>query len=123
MKMNLKSAVTQNKPGKTGCAAVATRLLNLALIITMMLIAGSVAALAQQSSSQFATGLTTPAGGLILSGSAINPATGNPFRHLWTADAANGFCRLDPDVDTAATHAINPTTCLSTVAGGAFNAA
>jgi hypothetical protein len=101
----------------------AARLFSLALLITMMLMAESTAAMAQQTSSQFATGLTTPQGGLILSGTAINPATGNPFRHLWTADAANGFCRLDPDVDTAAAHAINPATCLSTVAGGAFNAA
>src|SRR5262245_50449434 len=76
----------------------------LALTITAVLTAGSITAMAQQTSSQFATGLTTPAGGLVLSGSAINPATGNPFRHLWTADAANGFCRLDPDVDTAAAH-------------------
>jgi hypothetical protein len=108
---------------KAAVLRVAARILSLALVITMMLMAGSSAALAQQSSSQLATGLTTPAGGLVLSGSAINPATGNPFRHLWTADAANGFCRLDPDVDSAAAHAINPATCLSTVAGGAFNAA
>src|SRR5215470_19624956 len=95
----------------------------LALTIAFVLMAASSLAMAQQTSTQFATGLTTPAGGLVLSGSAINPATGNPVRHLWTADAANGFCRLDPDVDTPAAHAINPATCLSTVAGGAFNAA
>src|SRR5215471_2502270 len=93
------------------------------IAFTTIFFASFAVALAQQTSSQFATGLTTPAGGLVLSGSAINPATGNPFRHLWTADAANGFCRLDPDVDTPAAHAINPATCLSTVAGGAFNAA
>jgi uncharacterized repeat protein (TIGR01451 family) len=108
---------------RSAVLTVAARILSRAFVITMMLIAGNIAAMAQQSSSQFATGLTTPAGGLVLSGTAINPATGNPFRHLWTADAVNGFCRLDPDVDSAAAHAINPATCLSTVAGGAFNAA
>ena len=104
-------------------SSVTARLLSLALVIMIMLISASSAVLAQQTSSQFATGLTTPQGGLVLSGTAINPATGNPFRHLWTADAANGFCRLDPDVDTPATHTLTSATCLSTVAGGAFNAA
>ncbi len=108
---------------RTATFTVLMRLLILAFAITIVLMAGSSMALAQQTSTQFATGLTTPQGGLVLSGTAINPATGNPFRHLWTADAANGFCRLDPDVDTPAAHAINPATCLGTVAGGAFNAA
>src|SRR5215472_17221901 len=94
-----------------------------AISVSVVLMAGSSTAMAQQTSSQFATGLATPQGGLVLSGTAINPATGNPFRHLWTADAANGLCRLDPDVVTAAAHAVNPATCLSTVAGAAFNAA
>jgi hypothetical protein len=93
------------------------------LSVLVLLSASSTIAMAQQTASLFATGLTTPQGGLVLSGTAINPATGNPFRYLWTADAANGFCRLDPDVDTPAAHAINPATCLSTVAGAAFNAA
>src|SRR5215472_11622656 len=96
--------------------------LMLALSITVALTAGGATAMAQQTATQFATGLTTPQGGLILSGTAINPATGNPFRHLWTADAVNGLCRLDPDVDTPDVHKINPATCVSTVAGAAFNA-
>ena len=102
--------------------AVAGRLLSLALVLTMMLIGASSAALAQQTSSQFVTGLATPQGGLVLSGTAVNPATGNPFRHLWTADAVNGLCRIDPDVDTPAAQTINHATCVSTVAGAAFNA-
>src|SRR5215472_10488056 len=84
----------------------------------MLLVAGAATA---QTSAQFASGLVTPQGGLVLSGTAINPATGKPFRHLWTADAVNGLCRLDPDVDTVGLHAINATTCLNTVAGAAFN--
>ena len=101
---------------------LAARFLSLALMITMMLIGASSAALAQQTSSQFVTGLPTPQGGLVLSGTAINPATGNPFRHLWTADAVNGLCRIDPDVDTPAAQSINHATCVSTVAGAAFSA-
>src|SRR5215469_8132935 len=93
----------------------------LALSVTILTGGGSTA-MDQQTSTQFADGLTTPQGGLVLSGTAINPATGNPFRHLWTADAANGLCRLDPDVDTPDVHKINPATCVSTVAGAAFNA-
>src|SRR5215471_11336761 len=85
----------------------------LALSVTVLTGGGSTA-MAQQTSTQFADGLTTPQGGLVLSGPAINPATGNPFRHLWTADAVNGLCRLDPDVDAAGLHAINLATCLST---------
>ena len=93
-----------------------------ALLVAVILMAGSSVAMAQQTIAQFASGLSTPQGGLVLSGSAINPATGNPFRHLWTADAVNGLCRLDPDVDTVGLHAINPATCVNTVAGVAFNA-
>lgn len=97
------------------------RELLIALPLAAMLMAGSVA-MAQQTSTQFASGVITPQGGVVLSGTAINPATGNSFRHLWTADAVNGLCRLDPDVDTVGLHAVNPATCLNTVAGAAFNA-
>lgn len=92
-----------------------------ALSISAM-VAGSSPAMAQQSTTEFAAGVNTPQGGLILAGTAINPATGNPFRHLWTADAVNGLCRLDPDVDTVALHTVNLATCLKTINGTAFNA-
>lgn len=75
-------------------------------------------AMGQATTSQFASGVGTPQGGLVLSGSAINPATGNPFRHLWTADPVNGLCRLDPDVDSTDTHTINLATCLTTISPG-----
>ncbi len=68
-----------------------------------------------QSTTQFASGLTAPQAGVILSGAAVNPATGKPFRHLWSADATNGLCRLDPDLDTAGAHSINPASCLKTI--------
>lgn len=98
------------------------QLLIAGLLVALMLMAGSSVAMAQQTTAQFASGLSTPQGGLVLSGSAINPATGNPFRHLWTADAVNGLCRLDPDVDTVGLHAVNPAICVNTAAGVAFNA-
>ena len=37
-----------------------------------------------QLQTPFATGVTAPAGGLVLSGTAVNPRTGNPYRHLWS---------------------------------------
>ena len=35
---------------------------------------------------KFADGVTAPAGGAVLTGSGINPATGKPYRHLWSGD-------------------------------------
>ena len=97
----------------------ATILLSLFLFALFTL--SSRPAMAQASTSQFASGINTPQGGLVLSGSAINPSTGKAFRHLWTADPTNGLCRLDPDVDSVAVHTINPATCLNSAGGAAFN--
>ncbi|HZS28982.1 MAG TPA: fibronectin type III domain-containing protein [Candidatus Angelobacter sp.] len=66
------------------------------------------------------TGFTLPYGAQVLTGSAINPATGRPFRHLWTADTAFGLCRLDPDLDTGGPFTVNNATCITTVGGTAF---
>lgn len=74
-----------------------------------------------QTGTPFATGVTEPLGGLVLSGTAINPQTQKPYRHLWNSDQAGfGLCRLDPDVDTPGPHAININTCLPFVGGAAF---
>jgi len=71
--------------------------------------------------TEFASGVTSPIGGVVLSGTAINPSTGTPFRHLWTSDLGGfGLCRLDPDVDTPGPHTLNPNTCLAIVAGVQF---
>lgn len=71
--------------------------------------------------TEFASGVTSPIGGLILAGTAINPNTGKPYRHLWTSDLGGfGLCRLDPDVDTSGPHTINPASCLPFVAGVQF---
>ena len=71
------------------------------------------------SNTLLATGFTLPYGAQVLNGSAINPATGKPFRHLWTADSG-GLCRLDPDLDAGAPFTVNTATCITTVAGTAF---
>ncbi|HYX53425.1 MAG TPA: fibronectin type III domain-containing protein, partial [Candidatus Limnocylindrales bacterium] len=74
-----------------------------------------------QVHTPFATGVTEPMGGLVLSGSAVNPQTGRAYRHLWNSDQGGfGLCRLDPDVDTPGPHTVNINTCLPFVAGVAF---
>jgi uncharacterized repeat protein (TIGR01451 family) len=75
-------------------------------------------AYAQTATTLFASGgITRPESGVILSGSAINPSTGQPYRHLWYGDAVNGVCRIDPDVDTPGRHFVNAGTCLHLIFG------
>jgi hypothetical protein len=61
--------------------------------------------------SNTAAAVTAPLGGIVLKGTAINPATGAPFRHLWVDDATSGICRIDPDLDSPGPYAINLQTC------------
>ncbi|HEY2912238.1 MAG TPA: hypothetical protein VGK21_02665 [Candidatus Angelobacter sp.] len=64
--------------------------------------------------------VTLPGPGIILPGTAINPATGIPVRHLWYGDEDQGLCRVDPDLDSAGTspgpdlgaHATSFATCV-----------
>src|SRR5579872_5107012 len=79
-------------------------------------LAAAVAAPAQ-TTNLFVTGVTSPGGGAILPGAALNQNTGQPVRHLWSADNANGLCRVDPDLDTPGAHAINAATCVRTAVG------
>jgi uncharacterized repeat protein (TIGR01451 family) len=72
------------------------------------------------SNTLLSTGFSLPYGAQVLNGSAINPATGKPFRHLWTADTTNGLCRLDPDLDTGGPFTVNAASCITTVSGTAF---
>jgi uncharacterized repeat protein (TIGR01451 family) len=72
------------------------------------------------SDTLLATGFSLPYGAQVLNGSAINPATGKPFRHVWTADTTDGLCRLDPDLDTGAPFTVNAASCITTVSGTAF---
>ena len=58
----------------------------------------------------------------MLYGTALNPITNQPVRHLWVGDATAGLCRMDPDLDSPGPYAINPGTCLAGFAidGGAM---
>ena len=67
-----------------------------------------------------AAAVTAPLGGIILKGTAINPATGAPFRHLWVDDATSGICRIDPDLDSPGPYAINLQTCPFKVNGASI---
>jgi uncharacterized repeat protein (TIGR01451 family) len=93
-------------------------------LIILALLFGLTNAVAQgapptASNTLLATGFTLPYGAQVLTGTAINPATGTPFRHLWTADSG-GLCRLDPDLDAGGPFTVNTATCITTVAGVAF---
>jgi hypothetical protein len=55
--------------------------------------------------------VTAPLGSIILTGTALSPATGQPERHLWVADATAGICRVDPDLDSPGPYAMNLQTC------------
>src|SRR5579859_6077779 len=74
-------------------------------------------AFAQTSTTLFAAGVGAPGGGIVLTGSAANATTGRVVRHLWSADSANGLCRIDPDLDTPGSHALNTATCIRTALG------
>ncbi len=91
------------------------------LVLFVLMITGLQAQITSPTASNtlLATGFTLPYGAQVLTGSAINPATGRPFRHLWSADTG-GLCRLDPDLDTGAPLTVNLSTCVTTVSGAAF---
>jgi uncharacterized repeat protein (TIGR01451 family) len=55
--------------------------------------------------------ITAAKGGIVLYGTAINPDTNQPVRHLWVADGTAGICRVDPDLDSAGPFAINNSSC------------
>jgi uncharacterized repeat protein (TIGR01451 family) len=90
-------------------------------LTVLAVLAGLENAIAQSaptaSNTLLASGFTLPYGAQVLSGTAINPATGRPFRHLWTGDTG-GLCRLDPDLDTGAPLSVNTATCVGTTLGG-----
>lgn len=100
----------QNKPGSTSLLRRAARVLSMAIALCWFFWANGASA---ASTTWLATGLTVPPNGVILTGSGINPATNLPYRHLWFADHLQGFCRMDPDVDSSASaHTLNVATCL-----------
>ncbi|HEY1525984.1 MAG TPA: fibronectin type III domain-containing protein [Candidatus Angelobacter sp.] len=90
--------------------------------ISLVIFAGMAAPMASaQVPTPFATGVTSPGGGMVLAGTAINPKTGAPYRHLWTSDQGGfGLCRLDPDVDTQGPHFLNGAFCMPFIDGVRF---
>jgi hypothetical protein len=92
------------------------------LWVSLVIFAGIAApTAAAQVQTPFATGVTSPGGGMVLSGTLINPATGTPYRHLWTSDQGGfGLCRIDPDVDTPGPHFENGGTCMPFIDGVQF---
>jgi uncharacterized repeat protein (TIGR01451 family) len=105
------------KIGPVRTIALRCILLTLVFFVTANTIAQTTPSTA--SNTLLATGFTLPYGAQVLSGTAINPATGKNFRHLWTADTG-GLCRLDPDLDTGGPFTVNTATCITTVSGTAF---
>jgi uncharacterized repeat protein (TIGR01451 family) len=97
-------------------------MLTLLVLLSLSIDSQGQAAPPTASNTLLATGFTLPYGAQVLSGSAINPATNKPFRHLWTSDTG-GLCRLDPDLDTGGPFTVNPATCITTVGGVAFGSA
>jgi DNA-binding beta-propeller fold protein YncE len=75
---------------------------------------------AQTTTVQFASGLTAPSGGVVLTGSGINPATGQHYRHFWGGDEVLGLCRFDPDLDSPGPYTQNRNTCINFVGSTQF---
>jgi uncharacterized repeat protein (TIGR01451 family) len=75
---------------------------------------------AQTTTVQFASGLTAPSGGAVLTGSGINPATGQHYRHFWGGDEVLGLCRFDPDLDSPGPYTQNRNTCINFVGSTQF---
>src|SRR5579864_6778210 len=120
---SLKQNTTPTRRSPNDCGPIRKLSLSCA-VAALFVVSGFVSAFAQATSptasnTLLATGFTLPYGAQVLNGSAINPATGKPFRHLWTGDTG-GLCRLDPDLDTGAPLTVNTATCITTVAGVTF---
>ena len=112
---------------RTNSKEVGASLRMTASALALILTGFSTASMAATTSVQVGANLTFPDNGLILNGSAMNPATGLPYRHLWMPDHLAGICRMDPDIDappvapnTVPFYAINRQTCVSFVAGAAL---
>lgn len=89
--------------------------------LVLMLSLAAMTANAQTTTKvQFAANVTAPGGGIVLTGTGINPATGQPFRHFWGGDETRGLCRFDPDLDSPGPYAQNLNTCINFVGAVQF---
>jgi Fibronectin type III domain/Domain of unknown function DUF11 len=115
MKATSFQATSQNVLG--GARQYAHLWIGLVLILSL----AAVTASAQTTTTvQFAANVTAPGGGIVLTGTGINPATGQPFRHFWGGDEIGGLCRFDPDLDSPGPYTQNKNTCINFVGAVQF---
>jgi hypothetical protein len=115
MKATSFQATSQNVLG--GIRQHAHLWIGLVLILSL----AAVTASAQTTTTvQFAANVTAPGGGIVLTGTGINPTTGQPFRHFWGGDEINGLCRFDPDLDSPGPYTQNKSTCVGFVGSVQF---
>lgn len=89
-------------------------------LVLMLSLAAMTASGQTTTTVQFAANVTIPSGGIVLTGTGINPTTGQPFRHFWGGDETHGLCRYDPDLDSPGPYAQNVNTCINFVGSVQF---
>ena len=112
-----------NSPDKSGTRSVRNSSTHVLYCLVAFLAIASAAASAQNilnantntiqlaGAPDVTSPITAAKGGIVLYGTAINPSTNQPVRHLWVADGTAGICRVDPDLDSPGPFAINNDTC------------
>jgi uncharacterized repeat protein (TIGR01451 family) len=90
------------------------------LVFLCLIVFAAATATAQTTTVQFADNVTAPGGGIVLTGSGINPATGQHYRHFWGGDEILGLCRYDPDLDSPGPYTVNRNTCINFVGSVQF---
>ena len=115
MKTTRTSVALRNIPHK-----IVFRLAHSWIILALLAALVAAPASAQTTTVQFASGLTAPSGGVVLTGSGINPATGQHYRHFWGGDEILGLCRFDPDLDSPGPYTENTNTCINFVGAVQF---
>lgn len=112
-----------NSPDKSGIRSVRNSSTHVFYCLVTFLAIASVAASAQNvlnantntiqlaGTPDVTSPITAAKGGIVLYGTAINPNTNQPVRHLWVADGTAGICRVDPELDSHGPFAINNSSC------------
>jgi uncharacterized repeat protein (TIGR01451 family) len=90
------------------------------IVFSLLVVFAAATATAQTTTVQFANNVTAPGGGIVLTGSGINPATGQHYRHFWGGDELLGLCRYDPDLDSPGPYTVNRNTCINFVGSVQF---
>jgi hypothetical protein len=89
-------------------------------LVLMLSLAAMTASAQTTTTVQFAANQTAPGGGIVLTGTGINPTTGQPFRHFWGGEEIHGLCRFDPDLDSPGPYTQNLNTCINFVGSVQF---